>query len=228
MKHYLWWIIIDTTWDSNNEFDKGQFSQGTGVSGYRYFDPTIEFFSYDQKMFDSSDEVIDYEKNMGYFSLRTKDTTLYYKGTIGESKQIDIDVDYKNIELPDWDITFTTSDKAIAAVSNKGLIIAKNVGEATITARVRAGNISKEFKIKVTVKKPYIQVIQSVGTIKLGTSQVFKVKLYGLTSVRWDSSDNKVATVDKTGKVTAKSNGTTTITISSGKYKKSVKVKVVK
>lgn len=222
------WIIIDTTWDSNNEFLNGQFSKGTGVSGYRYFDPTIEFFSYDHKMFDSSNEVIDYEKNLGYFSLRTKDTTLYYKGTKGESKQIDIEVDYENLELPDWDITYTSSNNAIATVSKKGLITAKNVGDATITAIVRAGNITKEFKIKVTVKMPYIQVIQSMGTIKVGTSQVFKVKLYGLTSVRWDSSNKKVATVDKSGKVTAKSKGTTIITITSGKYKKSVKVKVVK
>ena len=39
------WIVFDSTWDSNNKYAYGEFSEGTGLTAYAYFDPTIEMFS---------------------------------------------------------------------------------------------------------------------------------------------------------------------------------------
>lgn len=41
------WIMLDTTWDSDNEYRGGEFQQrsGNGVS-HQYFDCTLAFFSY--------------------------------------------------------------------------------------------------------------------------------------------------------------------------------------
>ncbi|MDR2497022.1 MAG: tetratricopeptide repeat protein [Tannerellaceae bacterium] len=49
------WIIIDTTWDSSNKFEKGRFSTGTGLKGCRYFDATLAMFSMDHKILESAD-----------------------------------------------------------------------------------------------------------------------------------------------------------------------------
>jgi len=38
------WIIIDTTWDSANDYDGGSFTYG-GIRSYNYFDSSVEFFS---------------------------------------------------------------------------------------------------------------------------------------------------------------------------------------
>lgn len=42
------WIIIDTTWNSGNKYENGEFIKGD--MNYRYFDPTLEVFSYDHKI----------------------------------------------------------------------------------------------------------------------------------------------------------------------------------
>jgi hypothetical protein len=52
------WIIIDTTWDSNNKYENGVYSTGTtgtGLKHHQYFDPTIEAFSYDHMYVDYSE-----------------------------------------------------------------------------------------------------------------------------------------------------------------------------
>ena len=47
-------------------------------------------------------------------------------------------------------VTWSTSNKKVATVSSKGVIYAKSVGQATITAKVS----NKNLKCKVTVKRP--------------------------------------------------------------------------
>ncbi|MDR2064343.1 MAG: transglutaminase-like domain-containing protein [Prevotellaceae bacterium] len=43
------WIIIDATWDSDMQYRNGQFERGKGLRGWKYFDPTLEAFSFDHK-----------------------------------------------------------------------------------------------------------------------------------------------------------------------------------
>lgn len=38
------WILMDTTWDSNNTYSNGQYQYG-GIDDHNYFDPTLRFFS---------------------------------------------------------------------------------------------------------------------------------------------------------------------------------------
>lgn len=44
------WIIIDTTYDSNNTYKNKRFSMGTGMKNRKYFDITIEFLSTDRRL----------------------------------------------------------------------------------------------------------------------------------------------------------------------------------
>lgn len=101
-------------------------------------------------------------------------------------------------------IVWTTSDKKIATVK-KGVVTAKKKGKAVITAKV-AG---KKYKCYITVKNQELdkkKVTLSAGsTTKLKVNGAYK-------TVTWKSSNSKVATVSKSGKVTAKAVGTAKIT----------------
>ncbi len=44
------WIILDTTWNTHNEYKDGKFKEG--IHHYRYFDPDLRAFSVDHKIFD--------------------------------------------------------------------------------------------------------------------------------------------------------------------------------
>lgn len=52
------WIIIDTTWDSGNSYEHGKNTEHDGLTGYRYFDATLEAFSNDHKITEYSERSI--------------------------------------------------------------------------------------------------------------------------------------------------------------------------
>ncbi len=47
------WVIVDTTWDSQNKYENGEFIDGNGVSRL-YFDANIDFFSANHKILEYS------------------------------------------------------------------------------------------------------------------------------------------------------------------------------
>ncbi len=124
-------------------------------------------------------------------------------------------------------VTYTSSNKSVATVSSKGLITAKKSGKATITVRSKL-NTKIYKKITVTVKKSTVSISASNQSFKKRTKKHIKytVKKYGAanSSVTFTSSKKSVATISKTGLVTARKKGTTYITIRSKydttKYKK--------
>lgn len=114
-------------------------------------------------------------------------------------------------------VKWSTSNKKIATVSKKGVVTAKKDGKAVITAKIG----KSKYTCKVTVKSR-MNVTKKTLTEK-GTCQL---KQYGLTNVKWKSSNTKVATVTQKGKVTAKKAGTATITAYAGKKKVTCKITV--
>ena len=120
-------------------------------------------------------------------------------------------------------VKWSTSNKNIADVSSKGKVTAKKKGIATITAKVSG----KSYKCKVTVKNPYLNKKE----VSLKKGKTTTIKLIGATASKYKSDNTKVATVNKKGKITAKSDGKATITCtdSNGKnYKCVVTVKSTK
>ncbi len=113
-------------------------------------------------------------------------------------------------------ITWTTSDSSVATVSG-GRITAKNTGTATITAKTSNG---KTATCKVTVKNPAvlaagIKLDKTSTTLGKGETITLNATITPTNttnkSVTWTTSNSSVATVSG-GKITAKNNGTTTIT----------------
>ncbi len=125
-----------------------------------------------------------------------------------------------------------SSNKKIATVDKKGKITAKKTGTATITVRTKKGATAsvkvKVQKGKVTTKELTItNVTDKKLTLKKGKTFKIKTSVTPITSpdkISYASSNKKIVTVDKKGKLKAVKKGTATITVKSGK--KTVKFKV--
>lgn len=125
--------------------------------------------------------------------------------------------------------SWKSSDKKVATVNSKGKITAKKVGKATITVTTKKG---AKATVTVTVQKKAVKctkiaVDKKKITLKVKKSyqlKVTKTPVTTLEKVTYKSSNTKVATVSKTGKIKAKKAGKATITVKCGK--KTVKVKV--
>lgn len=127
---------------------------------------------------------------------------------------------------------WTSSNKKVATVDKHGKITAKKTGTATITVRTKKGATAsvkvKVQKGKVTTKKLTItNVTDKKLTLKKGKTFKIKTSVTPITSpnkISYASSNKKIVTVDKKGKLKAVKKGTATITVKSGK--KTVKFKV--
>lgn len=117
----------------------------------------------------------------------------------------------------DAKVTYSSSNKTIAAVNSKGKVTAKKKGAAVITAKVTQNGMTYRLKVKVTVKNPVVKLTASTKQLKAGTAYKFRAKAYGIVgAVKWTSSNPDVASVTGKGKVTAKAAGNTTITATAG------------
>lgn len=134
-------------------------------------------------------------------------------------------------------MTYKSDKTSVATVDSKGTVTIKGVGTAKITITATAENGYKEATKTVTVKvskgSQTISGTKTSYTTALG-SKAFSLGAKAPGKLTYKSSNTKVATVDKYGKVTAKAVGTAKITISaasSSNYNaatKTVTVKVTK
>lgn len=108
-------------------------------------------------------------------------------------------------------VKWSSSNKKIATVSD-GTVTGLKTGNAVITAKVGKQSLS----CKVTVKDKGLQTT----SLSLIATQKETLKLKNITkSVKWSSSNKKVAVVNKDGKVTAKAAGKAKITAKVGNSK---------
>ena len=115
-------------------------------------------------------------------------------------------------------ITWSSSDETIVSVDETGKITALKIGEATITAKANETTFA-ECKVTVIAKTIAVETI----TLDKTAAELNKGDTLELTAtvkpddatnktVTWTSSDEKVATVDENGKVTAVGAGKAVIT----------------
>ena len=120
-------------------------------------------------------------------------------------------------------VTFKSSNTKIATVSSKGVVKGVKAGTAVITAKV--GNATATCK--VTVKASTIKFAKASVTIYKGKTATVKATATPSATVKYTSSNTKVATVNsKTGVVKGIKAGTVTITAKAGALKTTCKVVV--
>ena len=128
----------------------------------------------------------------------------------------------------DKTVTWSTSDGSVATVNN-GVVTAKKIGTATITAK--SGDKSATCSITVTATPvTSVTLSQTSASLKVGETVTLTatVKPDNATdkTVTWSTSDGSVATVNN-GVVTAKKIGTATITAKAGDKSATCEITVV-
>ena len=119
-------------------------------------------------------------------------------------------------------VTWSSSNKKVATVDKNGVVTAVKKGTVTITAKTSGG---KKATCKVTVKVPAtkVKLNKTKATVAKGRTLTLKATMTPSSStdkLTWTSSNKKVATVDKNGKVKALKKGTATITVKTASGKK--------
>ncbi len=116
-------------------------------------------------------------------------------------------------------IKWTSSNEEIATIDETGKITAISNGEAEITITTQNG---KTAKCKVIVQTSPTGITLNKTKVTLDLSREKEEQLTATISpetaninnkVKWTSSNEEIATIDETGKITAKTNGEAEITI---------------
>ncbi|WP_077369466.1 Ig-like domain-containing protein [Anaerosalibacter sp. Marseille-P3206] len=137
---------------------------------------------------------------------------------IGKSENLTATVNPS--DATNQNITWSSSNQEVATVDEYGKVTAIAAGTATITVTTEDG--SKTATCEVTVTEPKI-LVESVSldkstlNLEIGKTETLTATVNPENAtnkkVNWSSSDEKVATVDESGTVTAIAVGTATITV---------------
>ena len=114
-------------------------------------------------------------------------------------------------------VTWSSSDEAVAKVDQTGKVTAVKKGTATITVTTTDGGKTASCTVTVIAKVASVSLDKNEMELTEGESATLTATVLPENandkSVTWSSSDEAVATVDQTGKVTAVKKGTATITV---------------
>lgn len=120
--------------------------------------------------------------------------------------------------------TWKSSNTKIASISSSGKLTAKKAGKVTIT--VSANGLKKTCVVTVKKHTPVSSIKLNTTILTLNKIRSFQLRAYISPSkatyktVKWSSSNTKVATVTSKGKVYAKKAGTAYISATSSNGKK--------
>lgn len=138
--------------------------------------------------------------------------------TEGTSFQLEATIDPEN--ATDKNLTWTTSNKSIATVSENGLVSALKKGTASITVKTKDGKKSARCSVKVvaeTIELESIALNKENVSLTVGSTETlilsFTPENATHKEVTWSSSNEKIATVNQSGKITAKAAGETLISV---------------
>lgn len=110
-------------------------------------------------------------------------------------------------------VSWSSSNSSVATVSNSGEVKAVGAGSATITAQFVYGGTTHSENCSVTVTEVSVRISKSSLSLYVGGSETLSATTSPRgESVSWSSSNSGVASVDSSGRVTAHSAGSATIT----------------
>lgn len=151
-------------------------------------------------------------------SLNQTEATIYTKnGTTTVTFVATVVGDNQNV-------TWTSSNQAIAKVDNKGVVTAVSEGSVTITAS--ANGVSANAQ--VTVKAPSLTLAKTSGVVAVGGKITIEANSDPSSKITYKTSNKKVATVNEKGVVRGVKKGSAKITVTANGISKTFKVTVKK
>ena len=157
--------------------------------------------------------------------------------TIGNSKQLTAAISPTN--ATNNGVTWSSSNTNVASVSSSGVVVAKGEGTATITVKTDDGGYTAACTIRVSKPSPSVVAVTGVKLSAIGIElPVGGSKRLSATitpsnatkkDVTWSSDNTSVAAVNASGLITAKGEGTATVTVRTddGGYTATCKITVV-
>lgn len=147
---------------------------------------------------------------------------------VGDNYQFTVTPEPENLE--GLNFHWESSDESIASVNQNGYLTALKAGSASIKVSAEGKVASCEVLVnKVNVEE--IQLDRTSADLKIGTSLKLNACITPedatCKTIKWSSSDQKTATVDENGLVTALNIGTCSITASADGKNAECKINVL-
>ncbi len=145
-------------------------------------------------------------------SLNKTSATLTSKGAT-----VQLTATVSPTEAADKTVTWKSSDDNVATVSSSGLVTAVGNGTATITVTTKTGSKTATCNVTVNIAVTEVSLDKNEVTLfkcgeTLQLTAMISPSEAADKSLKWESSDETVATVSDSGLVTAVNRGTCTIT----------------
>lgn len=138
------------------------------------------------------------------------------------NETVNLNVDILSEEISRENLIWESSDKNIAKVDENGLVQATGVGKAYIyVTKENTDELYDYCVVDVIEDIPVSNITLNVSTLSLKSGESYKLiptvkpETALDKSITWTSSNDKIATVDEDGLVTAKGAGTVVITATS-------------
>ena len=158
---------------------------------------------------------------------------------LNDGNEASIEATVSPADATDVEVGYASTDETVAAVDKDGKVQVLQPGECDIVTTLTQESekvVEKKTHIKVFYEVEGITLDKTEGILTAGNTvtlnaAVLPEEVADETTVTWTSSDEKIATVDENGKVTAIAAGEATITANAGEksatYKLTVQAKKV-
>ena len=158
---------------------------------------------------------------------------------LNDGNETTVEATISPADATDVKVSYASTDEAVATVDKDGKVQVLQPGECDITTTLMQDGekvTEKTTHVKAFYEVESITLDSNEGKLTVGNSHTIKAtvapeEVAAETTIEWSSSNEKVATVDENGKVTAIAAGEATITANAGEksttYKLTVQAKKV-
>ena len=153
---------------------------------------------------------------------------------LNDGNETTVEATVSPADATDVKVSYASTDEAVATVDKDGKVQILQPGECDITTTLMQDGekvTEKTTHVKAFYEVESITLDSNEGKLTVGNSHTIKAtvapeEVAAETTIEWSSSNEKVATVDSNGKVTAVSSGNATITATAGEESANYEVTV--